>query len=500
MRCHPLVRKDAMGSDYYKILSVGRNATAKEIHSAYLRLALEHHPDLNHRDPSSAGRFKQIHTAYEVLSDSQKRAQYDRDPKAWGTSPVVHATGRRSPPVEPVTVRPAHPRKPTRVRYDALHQSRENRLYKYGILAAVVVVACTAFVGTTGVPPWCWQRLAKASPDKGRPADRFDDPVDDQELGLEARDQITRPESALQVADQDHQASGWPTNVRQNSLSPQDRSKDTPDAAVSDDWRTPSRMPDLRLEPPDPLTRFMTFGADRRAWADPSANPQPTDFETWVSSEISVDAMDLELAEFTESVDMGAAVSLSVMDDDSRPWRPSLSNWPPSPVESFLFPVDTSVLFPVDTSVPSLDLPELATDSFGTLEAAPLPNSVGPAVPWNPRGQDDPFSNSTGTAYQRFSPANPALVKSGIAGWEFPDSTHNPRHARSESIWTALVRKPAGTPVDMGPSMAMEYGAPWRPGATTAPWWARSRLGSLAPPYPPASHATSGATLPTRGP
>lgn len=65
--------------DYYEVLGVPRNATAKDIKRAYRRLAREHHPDLQasaDRD-KSAERFKAISEAYEVLSDPEKRAKYD---------------------------------------------------------------------------------------------------------------------------------------------------------------------------------------------------------------------------------------------------------------------------------------------------------------------------------------------------------------------------------------------------------------------------------------
>ena len=64
--------------DYYQSLGVDRKASAKEIKSAYRKLAREHHPDANPGDPKAEGRFKEINEAYEVLSDETKRAQYDR--------------------------------------------------------------------------------------------------------------------------------------------------------------------------------------------------------------------------------------------------------------------------------------------------------------------------------------------------------------------------------------------------------------------------------------
>lgn len=63
--------------DYYKILEVSRNATLEEIKEAYRRLAREYHPDLHPGNPAAEEKFKEICQAYEVLSDSVQRNQYD---------------------------------------------------------------------------------------------------------------------------------------------------------------------------------------------------------------------------------------------------------------------------------------------------------------------------------------------------------------------------------------------------------------------------------------
>jgi molecular chaperone DnaJ len=60
--------------DYYKVLGVSDTATDKEIRRAYRKLAKEHHPDAN---PGSEDRFKEISAAYDVLSDAEKRKEYD---------------------------------------------------------------------------------------------------------------------------------------------------------------------------------------------------------------------------------------------------------------------------------------------------------------------------------------------------------------------------------------------------------------------------------------
>jgi DnaJ-class molecular chaperone len=63
--------------DYYKILGVDRKASEKEIKSAYRKLARKYHPDVNPGDKSAEARFKEINEAQAVLTDPEKRKQYD---------------------------------------------------------------------------------------------------------------------------------------------------------------------------------------------------------------------------------------------------------------------------------------------------------------------------------------------------------------------------------------------------------------------------------------
>jgi molecular chaperone DnaJ len=64
--------------DHYDVLGVNRGATADEIKAAFRKLAQQHHPDKNLGDPKAAARFKEINSSYQVLSDPQRRAMYDR--------------------------------------------------------------------------------------------------------------------------------------------------------------------------------------------------------------------------------------------------------------------------------------------------------------------------------------------------------------------------------------------------------------------------------------
>lgn len=67
-----------MASDPYSILGVARGASDKDIKSAYRKLAKELHPDTNQDNPRAADRFGEVSRAYDILSDKEKRAQFDR--------------------------------------------------------------------------------------------------------------------------------------------------------------------------------------------------------------------------------------------------------------------------------------------------------------------------------------------------------------------------------------------------------------------------------------
>jgi len=65
------------GKDYYKSLGVSKSASAKEIKKAYRKLAMKYHPDRNKDNKAAEAKFKDISEAYAVLSDPEKRKQYD---------------------------------------------------------------------------------------------------------------------------------------------------------------------------------------------------------------------------------------------------------------------------------------------------------------------------------------------------------------------------------------------------------------------------------------
>src|SRR5215467_10952759 len=64
--------------DHYETLGVSKSAGPDDIKAAFRKLASQHHPDRNPDDPKAAVRFKEINGAYQVLSDPQRRAMYDR--------------------------------------------------------------------------------------------------------------------------------------------------------------------------------------------------------------------------------------------------------------------------------------------------------------------------------------------------------------------------------------------------------------------------------------
>lgn len=63
--------------NYYDILGVGESADADEIKKAYRKLAMQYHPDRNKGDKAAEEKFKEINEANDVLSDTQKKSQYD---------------------------------------------------------------------------------------------------------------------------------------------------------------------------------------------------------------------------------------------------------------------------------------------------------------------------------------------------------------------------------------------------------------------------------------
>ncbi len=82
-----------MKTDYYEILSIERTASDGEIKTAYRKLAMQFHPDRNPNNPEAEEKFKECSEAYQVLSDPDKRAAYDRyGHGCWSRAPPRPAT------------------------------------------------------------------------------------------------------------------------------------------------------------------------------------------------------------------------------------------------------------------------------------------------------------------------------------------------------------------------------------------------------------------------
>jgi len=73
-------------ADYYQILSVPSGADSKKIKQAYRELAFQYHPDRNNENPAAVEKMKRINEAYAVLSDMQKRREYDTMRQQFGSS------------------------------------------------------------------------------------------------------------------------------------------------------------------------------------------------------------------------------------------------------------------------------------------------------------------------------------------------------------------------------------------------------------------------------
>src|ERR1700691_146219 len=74
----PTVSRASTLRDPYEVLGVSREATEQEVKKSFRRLARELHPDVNAHDPQAEAKFKEAAEAYEILSDPERRATYDR--------------------------------------------------------------------------------------------------------------------------------------------------------------------------------------------------------------------------------------------------------------------------------------------------------------------------------------------------------------------------------------------------------------------------------------
>ncbi|MFN0146727.1 MAG: DnaJ C-terminal domain-containing protein [Dehalococcoidia bacterium] len=87
-----------MARNFYDILGLKRDATEKEIRTAYRKLARKYHPDVAPNDKAAEAKFKEMNNAFEVLSDQPKRAKYDKYGDRWEHADQIEEAQRRQSP------------------------------------------------------------------------------------------------------------------------------------------------------------------------------------------------------------------------------------------------------------------------------------------------------------------------------------------------------------------------------------------------------------------
>jgi hypothetical protein len=133
--------------DAYAVLGVMPSATREQVHHAYRELARRLHPDANPADPAAAARFAQVHAAWEVLGNDDRRRTYDLVRSGVGGARATRSapgpTGNTS--VRGVDARPAHrPREHEPARAIAAREVDELRVFKR--LAVAIAIAIALFV------------------------------------------------------------------------------------------------------------------------------------------------------------------------------------------------------------------------------------------------------------------------------------------------------------------------------------------------------------------
>lgn len=79
--------------DYYKILGVDKNIPQEDVREAYRKRAKQFHPDLHPNDPKAKAKFQALNEAYDVISDKEKRAKYDKYGEQWRNADAFNGTG-----------------------------------------------------------------------------------------------------------------------------------------------------------------------------------------------------------------------------------------------------------------------------------------------------------------------------------------------------------------------------------------------------------------------
>lgn len=79
--------------DYYKILGVDKNIPQDDVRAAYRKRAKQFHPDLHPNDPKAKAKFQALNEAYDVISDPDKRAKYDKYGEQWKNAAAYEQAG-----------------------------------------------------------------------------------------------------------------------------------------------------------------------------------------------------------------------------------------------------------------------------------------------------------------------------------------------------------------------------------------------------------------------
>ncbi len=87
------MKGDNLAQDFYGVLGIARDATEKEIKTAYRKLARQLHPDVNPGDDAAASKFKRVNEAYDVLGDAKKRKDYDEFGENWKHADELRKAG-----------------------------------------------------------------------------------------------------------------------------------------------------------------------------------------------------------------------------------------------------------------------------------------------------------------------------------------------------------------------------------------------------------------------